>query len=156
MYTHVFRAYIKQTGKECVSFFSNAEGCFGNLMCSRLQVLMYTSEVAWQPSEMSNSLQFDKKGTLGGKKLIQGHIEVRFESRFLCSRILFSAACHHKTMKSLHMHTRHCQNYFVLVCARNAELTCQPLSILFCLCPITVLVFDRTEISTTLHFQRNS
>lgn len=37
---------------------------------------MYTSKVACQPSEMSNSLQFDKKGTLGGKILIQGHIEV--------------------------------------------------------------------------------
>lgn len=61
---------------------------------------MYTSELTWQPSEMSNSLQFDKKGTLGGKNLIQGHIEVRFEPRFLSSRILFSTACHHKTWKA--------------------------------------------------------
>lgn len=88
---------------------------------------MYTSEVAWQPSEVSNSLQFDKKGSLSGKVLIQGHIEVRFEPRFLSSRILFSTACHHKTWKAFtHTHTCRHQNYFdcvfaVLVCARNEQ-----------------------------------
>lgn len=94
-------------------------------------MLAYTSKVAWQPREMSSCLPFDKKETLDGNILIQGHIEMRFELRFLSSGFFLQHAItkHGKLSFSTPPHPPKIDVYcvfVVLVCTRNAgrEFTC--------------------------------
>lgn len=105
-------------------------------------------------SEMNSCLPFDKNRTWGEKILIQGHITL---SQGSCLPGFFSLQHAIRAWKAFIFYLPPPQKSTIYcVCTRNAgSLLVKPLSTRLHLCPIAVLMFDRTEISVyccRIHF----